>query len=759
MSDLQSGGRADKPSQRLATGLAPPPEDDLDLGELLRKLWRRKLAVLGTVVTVTTLAAIVVFQLTPRYTARTAVMIEPRETQVVDIQAVMSGLPRDFATIESEVEVIRSRALANRVIRKLKLLEDPEFNHSLRPKTPWDELRDELFDVRAYVPEEWLDIVFGAADEEPLSEEVKREKERVGVIDSFLGRLAVRPERRSRVIIISFESENPRTAALVANTVADLYLVEQLEAKFEATRRAAAWLSTRLAALREKVEAAERAVEKFRKKAGLIEGEHVTLAVQEISELNTELLMARNKGAEAEARLTQLEAIRLRSSGTVDSVAEVLSSPLVQRLREQETEVLRKTAELSTNYGEKHPRMINVRAEIRDLRGKIETEIHKITENLRGEVAVAQARERTLAGRLKQLEKKIARLNENRVQLHALEREAGANRALYQTFLSRFKETRAQEDIQQTDARIISRADVPNGPSFPKKGLILALAFAGGIFLGVAFAFFIERLDQGFRSMEQVERLAGVSPLGLVPALKGLRAYANAPENYIVAKPESAYGESIRSLHIGVQLSNVDTPPKVVLVTSALPEEGKTAIALSLARVKALAGEKTIIVESDMRRPCLYKKLRLPKEPGLVEFLADQAALADVIRKDEATGADLLPAGRLTPNSSDLLGSERMKGLLAELSARYDLVVLDSPPVLAVADARILCRLADKTIFIVRWAETRREVAMMGLKQIAEAGGDIAGFALSRVNVKKHARYGYGDSGYYYGRYRKYYAG
>ncbi len=758
MSDLQSAGSADKPFARVATGLAPPAQDDLDLGELLRKLWRRKLAILGTVVTVTTLATIVLFQLTPRYTATTAVMIEPRETQVVDIEAVMSGLPGDLATIQSEVEVIRSRGLADRVIRKLKLLENPEFNSDLRPQTAWGELRDELLDVRAYVPQEWLEIVFGAPEEETLSQEEKLDRERVGIIDTFLEKLAVKPERRSRVISISFESESPQTAALAANTVADLYLVEQLEAKFEATERAIAWLSTRLAELRQKVEASERAVEKFRKKAGLIEGERVTLAAQEISELNTELLMARSKGAEAEARLKQLEA-RLRSSDNVDSVAEVLSSSLVQRLREQEAEVLRKTAELSTEYGEKHPRMINVRAEIRDLRSKIKTEAYKITDNLRSEVEVAHAREQTLAGRLKQLEKKIAGLHENRVQLHAFEREAEADRVLYQTFLSRFKETRAQEDIQQTDARIISRADVPSEPSFPKKWLILALAIAGAIFLGVAFAFFIEQLDHGFRSMEQVERLAGVSPLGLVPALKGLRAQVTGPEDYMVAKPTSAFGESIRSLHTGLLLSNVDKPPKVVLVTSALPEEGKTVIALSLVRMKALAGERAIIVDGDLRRPRLHKKLKLPEKPGLVEFLADQASLDEIIHKDEATGAHVLPAGRPTPNSGNLLSSDRMKLLLAELSERYDLVVLDSPPVLAVADARILARFADKTIFIVRWAETRREVAMMGLKQIAEAGGDIAGFALSRVNVKKHARYGYGDSGYYYGRYTKYYTG
>ena len=757
MSNVQSIPSAvENPPERAFKGLALPAHEDLR--ELLRKLWRRKLAVLGTVVTVTTLATIVLFQLTPRYTASAAVMIEPRETQVVDIQAVMSGLPGDLATIQSEVEVIRSRGLADRVVRRLKLLEDPEFNRRLRPKTAWDELRAELFDVRAYVPEEWLDIVFGAPEEETLSQEEKLDRERVEIIDTFLEQLEVAPEGRSRVITISFESESYETAALVANTVADLYLVEQLEAKFEATQRATKWLSTRLAELRGKVGVSERAVEKFRKKAGLIEGERVTLAAQEISELNTELLMARSKGAEAEARLKQLEA-RLKSSREVDSVAEVLSSPLVQRLREQEAEVQRKAAELATEYGEKHPRMINVRAESRDLGNKIKTEVNKITANLRSEAAVARARERTLAGRLKQLEKKIAGLNQSRVELRAFEREAEANRALYQTFLSRFKETRAQEDIQQTDARIISRADVPSQPSFPKKGLILALVFAGSIFLGVAFAFFIEQLDHGFRSMEQVERLAGVSPLGLVPALKGLRAHITEPEDYIVAKPASAFGESIRSLHTGLLLSNVDEPPKVVLVTSSLPEEGKTAVSLSLVRMKALAGERAIIVDGDLRRPRLHKKLKLPEKPGLVEFLADQASLDEIIHKDEATGAHVLPAGQLTPNSSNLLNSERMKLLLAELSERYDLVVLDSPPVLAVADARILSRLADKTIFIVRWAETRREVAMMGLKQIAEAGADIAGFVLSRVNVKKHARYGYGDSGYYYGRYTKYYTG
>ena len=234
---------------------------------------------------------------------------------------------------------------------------------------------------------------------------------------------------------------------------------------------------------------------------------------------------------------------------------------------------------------------------------------------------------------------------------------------------------------------------------------------------------------------------------------------AQAPYDDILDNPISAYSESIRSLQTALLLSDVDHPPKIVLIASSVPEEGKTSLCISLARTAAKMGRKVILVDVDLRRPQIHEFLELDQRPGLVDVLAGNATIDDALCSDEASGALVLTAGSDTPSPIDLLGSENLKATLSDLAGRADIVILDSAPVLSVSDTRVLSHLADKTVYIVRWAETRREVVILGLKQILDAGASVAGVILSRVNIKKHARYGYGDSGYYYGRSRKYYRG
>ena len=731
--------------------------EEIDLRTLLRKVWRRKGIIFGTITVLTVLTAIIVFQLTPRYTAEALLMIETRGTNVSgEVEAVLSGLSADAAAIQSEIEVLGSRGLAGKTAKRLNLDRNPEFNGSLRPRG----FLAEFLDPATYIPKEWLIAFLGRADDESLTEEELRAIERVRVTDTFLGHLKISPKGRSRVIVVEFTSEDPKTAAEIANTHADLYIIEQLEVKFEATRRATAWLNERVAGLRDKVRETEGAAETFRQKSGLLEGqgEGVTLTSQELSELTTQLILARTARAVAGARLQQVREL-VSSASSVDSAAEVLESPLIQRLREQEAVVERKVAELSVEYGERHPTMINARAEVRDLRNKIEREVNKIVKGLENEVGVMRVREATLRASLEDMKKRAAEANKASIQLRALEREATANRTLLETFLARFKETSAQEDLnaQTADARIISLAEVPDKPSFPKKRLIIALAFVGSTFIGLLLVFGIEALDAGFRSGEQIERVTGVPVLGLVPILSGLGRIGKSPETYIVEHPTSAFGESIRTLHTSILLSRVDEPPKSILITSALPKEGKTTIAACLARLRGGAGQKGVVVDADMRHPDIHRVFGVPMQPGLTELLAGEASLEEVVRKDEATGAHVIAAGRPVPNPPDLLASEQMKRFLGALTKTYDLVVFDSPPVVAVSDARILSNAVDMTVFVVRWADTRREVVGQGLKQIAMSGGHLAGVVLSLVNAKKHARYGYGDSGYYYGRVKKYY--
>lgn len=719
---------------------------EVDLRELLRKLWRRRRVIVGTVVVLTVLSILIAFQLTPKYTASALVMVETRENQVVDIQSVLSGLPPGTETLNSEIQIIRSRKLAGVVVDRLKLELDPEFNGALREKSVWAMmlgwLREQKQELISSSPDE-------ASTETPLDPAVRQ---RLGVIESFLGAVSVSLKEQSRVIEISIESESSQKASRIANALVDQYLVSQLEAKYEATRRANEWLQERLTGLRESVQASERAVEAFRHEHNLIKGKDDTsLVSNQVSELSSQLIIARAKRAEAEARLGQIEGSI--KSGGIESVSEVLSSRLIQSLRERESDVLSKSAELSAEYGAKHPRMIAVRTEIRNLREKIRAEVRKIIDGLKSEVEIAKARESSLNDSLGELEQRMGTLNRKDVQLRSLEREAQANSALLETFLVRFKETSAQKDIQTPDARIVSPASIPTLPSFPRKGLIIGLTLMASIFLGVVLVFAIEQLDAGFRSMEQIEKLSGHPALGLMPDIKKKID----PIQFVLDEPVSAYAESLRNLHVSLSLSDVDNPPKVILMTSAGAEEAKTTTSISLARLLARAGHKVIVIDCDLRKPSVHERMGLPRKPGLVELLANKEGAKSVIQKDDASGADVIVAGERAASPPDLLGSGHMKQLLAELSKEYDLVILDSSPTLAVTDSRVLARFADKVVFVIRWEKTRREAALLGIKQIKEAGGDLAGAVLSVVDARKHAQYDFADSGYYHGKYTKYY--
>ncbi len=747
---------ADAREAHVPLGLPSPGETfgEIDLRELLRKVWRRKGVIFGTVVLLTTLAVLVVSQLTPRYSAEAVVMIEPRQSKVVDLEAVIEGLPAESETITTEIEVIRSRGLAEKVITRLGLRRDPEFNADLRPPTWFDE-----FLVSWGIPiNDWLTSWRGK-DDENLSDEALQELQRVRVIDAYLEDLDVFSISTSFVIKIWFTSESPETAAKVANTLADFYIVEQLEAKFEATRRATAWLNERVAALREKVDASEKAVEEYRRKSGLLASKGTTIISQQVSELSTQFVLAKAERAEVVARLLQITKLMSSASG-VDSAAEVLDSTLIQNLRVQEAEVDRKAAELSQEYGERHPKLINVRAEARNLRAKIDGEVNKIVKGLKNEVGAAWARETSLGRSLEKLKGKIAVANEAEVQLRALDREAQANRTLLATMLTRFKETRAQEDLeaQRPDARLISRADAPELASFPRTGLILSLTLVGSFFIGLLLVFAIEQLDPGFRSGEQIEQQTGFPVLGMVPKLSGRRWFGKAPQDQILVHPASALAESIRTLHTSILLSHAGGPPKRILITSAQPKEGKTTIVTCLARLLAKSGKKVLLIDADLRRPRIHGALGMAQRPGLADLLSGNATREEVIREDKASGAYVMTAGHVTSNAHDILSSRRMKALLLELGLAYDLVIIDSPPISAVSDARLLAREVDRTVFVVRWAETPRAMVAVAIRQLKSSGAELAGVVLSMVDVRKHARYGYGDSGYYYGPLSKYYA-
>ncbi|MCP4907038.1 MAG: GumC family protein, partial [bacterium] len=408
-------------------------------------LWRRRWVIGGTMLLVTSIAVLVAFEITPRYTATAEVLVDPRERNVADVEAVLSGLSSDVSTIDSQIQVIRSRSLAARVIQQLGLQDDPEFNSRLRKPGVAEEI---LNSVRR--------LVFSSRSGE--SAEERLERERSEVIDHYLESLSVfQVGRRSFVIGISFTSDDPHRASEVANTVSELYLVEQLEAKFEATQRATEWLDERLGALRETLRASEEQVEAYRTEQGLIDSAGLSIDEQQLSEINAQLILARAHLAEKRARFRQLNEL-VTTGAEVESLAEVLASDEIANLRGGQAELAREQADLMSRYGDRHPMMIKVRAQLKDLNLQIASEVKRIVANLENEVAVARSRTISLQNSLDTLQGRRSSEQVARIRLRALQREAQANRALYESFLGRFKETSEQVGTAEADGHIISSA-------------------------------------------------------------------------------------------------------------------------------------------------------------------------------------------------------------------------------------------------------------------------------------------------------------
>lgn len=727
---------------------------ELSLADLLRLLWRRRGLIIGTVALGVTLALAILFAVTPSYTGSTQILIDTKEPRIANsLEEVLSDTSPDKDALNSEIAILQSWNLAEKIVSDYQLTRDPEFNDALQPPNA---LQLAVRAVRGFI----MSLLPSDLLPKPGSGEDETTMEFNDTVDAFLDNIGVAMVGQSRVIQVDFVSEDPMKAAKLANAIADAYLLTNLEAKYDATRRANQWLSSKLDDIRQKVSESDKAVEVYRQRAGLLRTatNGSTLISQQVTDLNANLIAARADRAAAEARLQQVKQA-IQTADGAETLADVLGSPIILELVRQETEVKRRLAELAEQLGDRHPRLISARSELSDVQAKMRSEVNKIVKKLENEAAIARARESSLQQSLTQLEGKLGQANAAEVQLRSLEQDADANKATLQEFLSRFSDLSAQSDLSAHDisARVIARATPADKPSSPRKVLVLAIVLVMTTAAGVLLAFVLETLDQGFRSGDQVEEATGVRTLGLVPTLSGNVRRTGGPVNYIVANPSSMFAESIRSVYTSILISYSRPAPRTVMLTSSQPKEGKSTICACLARMCAISGKKTIVIEGDLRRPSIHKLMSVPQGPGLVEYYRGEATLEQVMHKDEATGAYVVPAGKLAIDPVKVLGSPQVRQLLTTLAQQFDLVVVDTPPLMAVADARIVAPEVDTTVFVARWGRTNREVVRLGLKTLLETGANLSGVVLSRVDAKRHAQYGFGDSGYYYKGVKQYY--
>ena len=740
-------------------GYGAMQDEPVDARTLIKIVRRHRLLILATVVAIGGMAALLAFNMTPRYTGVATVTIDPQATRVVNTEAILEERPQDRWTIETHVTLIKSRSFARRLIALHDLLADPEFNSALRPPEQPSVIAQQVQRVTQWLSTSVLaqtGLAMPSLPQPAPAPERDAEAIMEAAIDRVLGRLDAERAGESYAISIKFTSTDPVKAARLASRVAELYVGEQLGAKQTAAGRAAEWLSGRLTELRARLLESENAIATFKAENELIDSRGVTLNSAQLTALHSQLIETRAQRAEKESKLELLRRVRSEGAG-FDSINEILLSPVIAHLKTLQTELLRQQAQLNQEYGPRHPKIIQLNAEKQELADKIYREVQNIISAFESEVSFLRNRERALEDSLEEAKQSVAVGQRAEVHLAELLREAEANRELYKALLDRYKKLTEQRETIEAGAEVISTGPVPGGPSFPQPKLIVAVGFTSSLIVAGLLALIAESMQSALRSTQQIERALGLRCLSHVPQIK-VKGDCR-PHQYPARKPRSAYAEAIRAVHVSLQFAQLDRPPRVILVTSSLPGEGKTTLALSLAASAAAAGHQTIIIDLDLRHPSVRPATGQPlTAPGIVELVTGDARFEDVVYADPVQpNLDMITVRRNPINPCDVIASKHMAQLIAKLRTKYQLIVLDMPPILGITDAKIGMHLADAVLFVVRWGKTKTEVAENGIAALRECRAPIAGAVLTQVDMDAHAKGAYGDAAGYYGNYKRYY--
>jgi uncharacterized protein involved in exopolysaccharide biosynthesis/Mrp family chromosome partitioning ATPase len=717
-----------------------------DFRFILRVLMSHKWLIAFIVVTMTTLAAFAVSLLQDKYTSEALLLADSRQVRIVSEQEqVLGSLSSEDSAIASELEILRSQQVLGRVVEDLKLAEHPEFN----PPTTADEeaplIERTMASVHGLVQRIWGDAtppgpvayLLNHGDKLVRDYHAREAQAALGpdrILDRIRRNLEVSIVGRSRVIQVRFTARDPQLAQQVVDSVVRHYMATRQQMDRELSTGAVAWLEDRIKVLREEAAAADQKAEQARFSAGLVRGGTGLMAQNELEQARARLAQASSERARLVA---QANAIEGSSSGSGSSIA----SPVVAQLRATVASLSTEMAQLSQQYGAKHPRIIELQARLNEANARMQSENRREIAGVREAANVAVAQEKALQDMISKLESSYQSMSQQAVPLRTLEAEAQAKRQLLDSLLARLEEVTAQQDNRAfpSGVKLVSPPKVPGEPSGPYRILLLVAAFIGSVILSVLTVFIIELLQRRIRTPEVIRRILGVGLVHIVPhhSTKGM---AGGLYQVFQRHPFSLFSESMRSLFRN-HLADLG-PVGSIAVTSARPSDGKTSMSLAVAQVASQAGRRVVVVDTDFRRSRLNGLFNLSAKKGLSDWIAGEASLDEIVHVSDEVPFAMVPAGRLMSSTLDRFNVDSLVHLMAGLSPSYDLVIFDTAPALAVSDARIVCGAASRVLFVTRWGHTTAS----DLQAVADLGPidhDKFVCVMTDVNLKKAASQGY----------------
>jgi len=748
--------------------------ETFDLWRLVSVMRRRFLLIMTVMVLVPLATGLVVFSLEPVYSGNTKLLMKESGAQFsIPGFTLPQGLGAGVANLPTETAYLRSRAFASKVIDKLELDKIPEFNPALRSEedTGWARFRNGIGELAAILhleiplsgwleaADDWLIANLGL-DLGKLFHSDSRETEKLSpealyaeVTNNFLEGLTVEGEQLSRVITIEFRSVDPTLAALIPNTVADLFLEQKREQRDEAVRQSSQWLTDQVAALQERVLQSEEKLERFRREEGLLDVRGTELMRQQLIKLNDQLIQASTERAEREARLRQVQLLIDQPDGT-DSLAPVLASQLINNLRLQESKIQQRLAEQLTTLREGHPDVIKTRRELEDVRTTIAGEVRKIVQSMRNETEIARVREANVQNAVSELKATMEGQTEAEISLRAIQAEAAANQNLYEIMLNRLAAVDIEgREPERVGAEVISRAVAPRVPIAPKKKLAVLASVLAAMILAALLALLMDFLIRGFKNAKQLERATGLPVIASIPLSQHVNESKMPLFELVRRRPGSAVGQGIRKLRTALNLLGEGKPIRTVLITSSIAGEGKSSIALALVVNAVSAGLRVLVIDCDTVNGSVTRHLSGSSSHGLKQYLQGDAEIEDAIEFDLGLGIHYVATGGVMPNSDDYFASRRMAELLRYAEKNFDFTVLDSGPASVVSDTLVLVPQVDATVFVVEWERTRRETAEQSIREIYELGENLSGIVMSKNNLRIQSIDGGAEAydGQYYG--------